>query len=285
MGELRERMVQDLRLRCYRPRTIDLYVNCVRRFVAFYNRSPRELGTEEIRGFLLELADRHIGPETLRTYLCAISFLYSTTLGRPEVVAPIPWPRASRQRLPDILSAAEVEALFDALATIKQRAIIMTTYGAGLRISEVCTLKVGDIDSARGLIHVRDGKRGRDRYVMLAKTLLAALREYWKAVRPTGEYLFPGRGREYITDCAVRQGLRKAVAVAGITKRVTPHTLRHAFATHLLEAGENLRVIQVLLGHSSIRTTTRYTHVSVAHVGQTKSPLDRLPTRSGPSQS
>lgn len=284
MGQLRDRMIQDLKLRCYRRGTVQVYVGCVKRFVAFHWKPPTEMGESEVREFLLHLAEeKHLGPSTLRMYLGAIAFLYATTLGRPEVCARIPWPRDGRRKLPDILSLAEVERLLGAVDAIKHRAIITTAYGAGLRITEACSLKLGDIDSQRGLLHVRDGKRGRDRYVMLADALLRGLREYWKLVRPAGPYLFPGHGRDFISPSAVSQALHKAVAAAKITKHVTPHTLRHAFATHLLEAGEPIRVIQALLGHSSIRTTGRYTHVSVAQIARTKSPLDRLPHRRGRS--
>jgi len=275
-------MIQDLKLRCYRRGTVGVYVGCVRRFVAFCKKPPTELGESDVRAFLLHLAEeKHLVPATLRTYLGAIAFLYAITLGRPEVVARIPWPRHSQRKLPDILSLDEVERLLGAVDVIKHRAIVTTAYGAGLRISEACSLQVGDIDSARGLLHVRDGKCGRDRYVMLAAALLSGLREYWKIVRPAGPYLFPGHGRDFISDDAVRDALHKAVAAARIKKHVTPHTLRHSFATHLLEAGESIRVIQALLGHSSIRTTARYTQVSAAQIARTKSPLDRLPTRRG----
>ena len=282
MGLLRDRMVQDLKLRCYRRGTVQVYVGCVKRFVAFFGKPPKELGESEVREFLLHLAEeRHLVPSTLRMYLGAIAFLYAITLGRPEVVARIPWPRDGRRKLPDILSLAEVERLLGAVDAIKHRAIITTAYAAGLRITEACSLQVGDIDGPRGLLHIRDGKRGRDRYVMLGGALLRALREYWKLVRPAGPYLFPGRGRDFISSSAVGQALHKAVTAAKIKKHVTPHTLRHSFATHLLEAGESIRVIQALLGHSSIRTTARYTHVSAAQVGRTQSPLDRISTRRG----
>jgi len=282
MGQLRDRMVQDLKLRCYRRGTVQVYVGCVKRFVAFHRKPPAEMGESEVREFLLHLAEeKHLVAATLRTYLGSIAFLYATTLGRPEVCARIPWPRDGRRKLPDILSLAEVERLLGAVDAIKHRAIITTAYGAGLRITEACSLRVGDIDSQRGLLHVRDGKRGRDRYVMLADALLSGLREYWKLVRPAGLFLFPGHGRDYISPSAVNQALHKAVAAAKIKKRVTPHTLRHSFATHLLEAGESIRVIQALLGHSSIRTTARYTQVSAAQIARTKSPLDRLPMRRG----
>jgi site-specific recombinase XerD len=235
------------------------------------------MGEPEVRAFLLYLCEElKLHPSTLRTYLAGISFLYAVTLGRPEVVSRIPWPRNTRHRLPDVLSLAEVERLLGAVDTLKHRAVITTAYGAGLRITEACSLKVGDIDSARGLIHVRDGKCGRDRFVMLAEQLLIGLREYWRLARPGGPYLFPGRHRDFISPRAVSKALAKAVAVVHIRKRVTTHTLRHSFATHLLEAGESIRVIQALLGHSSIRTTARYTHVSADQISRTKSPLDRI---------
>jgi site-specific recombinase XerD len=282
MGQVRDKMIEDLKLRCYRRRTIESYVGCARRFVAHFMKPPTQVGAPEVRQFMLHLnQERKLQPSTQRTYLGAIAFLFEVTLGRPEVVAHMPWPRDRQRKLPDILSLGEVEKLLDAMPSLKHRAILMTAYGAGLRISEACSLQVGDIDSERGLLHVRDGKGGHDRCVMLAQRLLLTLREYWRVARPPGQYLFPGRGRDFITDSAVRQGLHKAMAKASLRKRVTPHGLRHAFATHLLEAGEDIRVIQALLGHSSIRTTARYTHVSAEHVGRTRSPLDRLGTRKG----
>lgn len=277
MGQLRDRMVQDLKLRCYRRGTINAYVGCVKRFVAFFKKPPTALGESQVREFLLYLSEeRHLAPSTLRMYLGAIAFLYSITLGRPEVVARIPWPRDRRRKLPDILSLEEVERLLGAIDTIKYRAIIMTAYGAGLRVSEACSLQVADIDGARRLIHIRDGKRGRDRYVMLAATLHQALREYWKVVRPVGPFLFPGRGCDFVSRWPVSRVLHQAVATAKIRKHVTPHTLRHSFATHLLEAGTDIRTIQLLLGHRELRTTAVYTHVSPAALETIPSPLDRL---------
>jgi site-specific recombinase XerD len=184
--------------------------------------------------------------------------------------------------MPDILSGSEVARVLAAVGSRKHRMVLMAAYGAGLRVSEACSLSVGEIDSARGVIHVRDGKRGRDRYVMLADRLLLALREYWRIERPAGTRLFPGRAPGgCVSQQAVRDALRKAVAVCGLTKRVTVHTLRHSFATHLLEGGTDLRTIQELLGHNSIRTTVGYLHVSAARIGRTKSPLDVLGTPDG----
>lgn len=276
MGELRDKMKADLKLRGYRAATIDNYLWYARKFVAFYKRSPAEMGQAEIRQFLLHLLDdEHIGPASHKAYVAAIRFLYGVTLGRPQEAVQVPWPKVP-VKLPDILDSDEVERLFEAVASVQHRAIVMTAYAAGLRISEACGLRVTDIDSKRGVIHVRDGKRGRDRFVMLSPRLLGCLREYWRAVRPKGPELFPGgTAGSIVSPKTVRAALRKAVSKAGIGKRVTPHVLRHCFATHLLEGGTDLRVIQVLLGHGSIRTTARYTQVSTRHIARTKSPLDR----------
>jgi len=230
-----------------------------------------------VRTYQLYLTDeRKLHPGTIKGHLGAVRFLYTFTLGKPEVVAGILWPRQPH-KLPDILACEEVEAVFAHVESIEFRAILMATYGAGLRITEACRLCTTDLDAKRGLIHVRDGKRGRDRYVMLPARLLGVLREYWRQARPPGPQLFPGKGRTgVITPRAVGDVLAKAAAKAGITKRVTPHTMRHSFATHLLEGGTDLRTIQVLLGHASIRTTAHYTQVSGKMIARTTSPLDRL---------
>lgn len=274
MGTFRDRMQQDLQLAQYRPSTQENYLRCARKFVAYYMRPPTQLGREEIRKFLLTLIDR---PSTQKTHWAAIKFLYTTTLRRPEEVVDIPWPRI-RQKLPDIFSAQEVAALLEAIAAPMHRVVLMATYGAGLRISEACALCVGDIDSSRGLIHVRNGKRGRDRFVGLSPRLLRCLREYWRLAQPQGPYIFAGRQPEqHVDPSAIRKALKRAARKVGIHKRVTPHQLRHAFATHLLEGGTDIRVIQVLLGHGSIRSTARYTQVSARHVASVESPLDKLP--------
>jgi len=213
--------------------------------------------------------------------VAGLKFLYTVTLGRPEEVAGIPWPRV-RRPLPDVLSGSEVERLLAAVELCKHRMVLMAAYGAGLRVSEACSLSVGDIDSVRGVIHVRDGKGGRDRFVVLAGRLLLALREYWRIERPSGSRLFPGRkSGGCVSPESVRRALHKAVAACGLTKKVTVHALRHAFATHLLEGGTDLRTIQILLGHNSIRTTVGYLHISAARIARTKSPLDLLGTPEG----
>lgn len=282
MGQYRDRMAEDLKLRAYRPSTCDHYIRCTRHFVAHFMRSPEELGEQEVRTFLIHLIEqRKVNPAYLKMYVAAIKFFYTHTLRRPEEVARIPWPKVPRP-LPDILSGTEVMRLLEAVDSIKHRAVLMTAYGAGMRIVEACSLQVADIDSTRGLIHIRDGKRGRDRYVMLSQRLLVFLRAYWKRTRPPEPWLFPGQKPDRpITDTAVRTALHHAAQAVGLRKRITPHLMRHSFATHLLETGTDIRTIQVLLGHGSIRTTARYAQVSTTYVGRAKSPLDLIGTPQG----
>lgn len=282
MGQLREKMKEDLALRAYRPSTMSEYVRCAAVFALHFKRSPAAMGEREVREFLLHLINvKKMKPASHKMYVAALKFLYGITLGRPDVMLRVPYPRVPRT-LPDILSGTEVEALLGAVASIKHCAILTTAYATGMRISEACGLQVTDIDSRRGLIHIRDGKRGRDRFVMLSARLLVLLRTYWKTMRPTGPLLFPGQDpAQCISAEAVRDALKKAVAQTGLHKRVTPHVLRHTFATHLLESGQDIRVIQVLLGHGSLKTTSRYTQVSQKHVGRTTSPLDLLGTEAG----
>lgn len=270
-------MQDDLRLKNYSPGTATHYLRCVRQFLeqrTFRATPPTKVRPAVIRKYVLRLAETR-APSTVKMHVAAIRFLYEVTLRRPKVVEGVYFPKVP-QRLPVILSPDEVQGLLEAVDSPKHRVIAMTAYGAGMRISEACSLKVEDIDSKRGVIHIRRGKRARDRLVMLSPTLLAALREYWRAYRPA-DRLFPGdKPGSSISAAAVREALHAASKKAGITKRVTPHTLRHAFATHLLERGADIRTIQVLLGHSSIRSTARYTHVSVSHIRRTGSPLDSL---------
>lgn len=278
MGEVCQRMEEDLKLKNYAMATRREYLRCARRFVAYHMRPPAEMGEREIRDFLLGLAFEQASPQTLKMHVAALKFLYGTTLRRPEEIVALPWPKVPHH-LPEILSGTEVDALLGAVEPLLHRAVVMTAYGTGLRIREACSLRVDDIDSKRRLIHVREGKRGRDRYVPLPQRLVAFLRLYYRQVRPSGPYLFPGQkaGRP-ITPHAARHALAKGLHKAGLRKRVTMHTLRHSFATHLLEGGTDIRVIQALLGHASIRTTARYAHVTQSHVGCTTSPLDILGT-------
>jgi site-specific recombinase XerD len=237
------------------------------------------MGIDEVRAFLLHLTEvRKVAPATQHQYAAALKFLYGVTLGRSEVANAIPWPRVP-VTLPDVLSGTEVEALLQAIPSVKYRAIVLVAYGAGLRIGEVCALMVGDIDSARMLIHIRHAKHGQERCVMLGERVLLTLRTYWRATRPPGPALFPGmRPGTCVSEQALRNALKRAARQCKLDKRVTPHVLRHSFATHLLELGTDLRVIQALLGHSSILTTVRYTRVSSAVVGRTTSPVDVLGT-------
>lgn len=280
MGELRDRMIEDLQLRNYARGTCKQYVDCARAFVAYHRRPPQEMGELEVRQFLLDLVERRkVGPATRKMYVAGIKFLYEVTLQRPEVVAAIPWPKVP-QSVPEILSGSEVRRLLDAIESLKYRAVVMTAYGAGLRVAEVCSLHVDDIDSARMTIRVRHGKGDRARYVPLPERVLFLLRRYWVFERPKAPWLFGGEqsGRP-ASAASVRYHLSAAARKVGLTKRVTPHVLRHTFATHLLELGTDVRVIQMLLGHRSIRTTVRYTRVTPRLLASTKSPVDVLGTR------
>jgi len=272
-------MIEDLRLRGCAPSTCRSYLGYVRAFAAYHRRSPEQLGEPEIREFLLDSERKKASASTRIVCACALKFLYRVTLDRPELAERIPRPRRVAQRLPDVLTGTEVERILGSIESLKHRAIVMTAYGAGLRVSEVCALRVEDIDSQRMVIHVRQGKGKRDRFVMLPERVLHALREYWRKERPKRPFLFPGDlpGR-CISISAVQKGLTRAAKKAGLTKRVSPHVLRHSFATHLLELGTDLRVIQTLLGHGSISTTLRYTRVSGVHLRKTPSPLDVLGT-------
>jgi integrase/recombinase XerD len=279
MGELRDRLIKDLKLRRCSRHTQRKYASCVRGFIAYHRRPADQMGLDEVRAFLLHLIEeRKSAPATHHQYVAALKFLYGVTLDRREIADAIPWPRVPAT-LPDVLSGTEVEALLEAIPSVKYRAIVLTAYGAGLRIGEVCVLSVSDIDSKRKLIHIRDAKHGQDRYVMLGERVLLTLRTYWRATKPAGPALFPGvRAGTCVSEASVRRALERAAAHCKVDKRVTPYVLRHSFATHLLELGTDLRVIQALLGHRSITTTVRYTRVSSALIGRTESPVDVLGT-------
>jgi integrase/recombinase XerD len=276
MTPLRRRMIDDMTLRNFSKGTITAYVRCVARCALHFQCSPDRLGPEHVRSYLLHLLQQqHVSHSYYNLHRCALRFFYHITLGRddvPQSIAPAQQPRT----LPVVLGAEELARFFAAITNLKHRAILMTAYAAGLRVAEVAGLRVADIDSDRMVIHVRRGKGQKDRYVMLSPRLLAVLRAYWKAARP-GDVLFPGdRADRPITTGSIRKACHRAARVAGLGKHVTVHTLRHSFATHLLEAGTDLRTIQVLLGHRSLSTTTRYVHVATAALAQTPSPFDRL---------
>lgn len=278
MGQLRDRMEADLKLAGYSPSTRKIYLLYARLFTKHYMRSPVELGEEEIRQYLLHMIEeRKISRETYRQIRSALTFLYTITLKRPTEVAYLPVRRKNR-KLPIVLSGTEVEALIEAIQSPKYRAIVMAQYSGGLRISEACRLRPEDIDSKRMVIHVRAGKGGKDRYTVLSERLLAFLRDYFREHRPQG-WLFPGQtNAAHVTPDAARRVFRLAADSAGISKHITPHVLRHCFATHLLESGVDIAVIRTLLGHGSLRATEIYTHVSVEHIGRVTSPLDLLGT-------
>jgi site-specific recombinase XerD len=287
MTPLRQRMIDDMTLYGLKRKTITAYVGCVARFARHFGKSPEVLGTAEIRSYLLYLThDTHVASSTYNQALCALKFLYRVTLGKDWGLDGLA--RSRRQtKLPVVLSIDEVTRFFQAITSLRHRAILMTAYAAGLRISEVLALRVDDIDSQRMVIRVRQAKGSKDRYVMLSPRLLTLLREYWKAHRRRKVYqpspwLFPGNvpGRP-ITDGAVYDACQAACLAAGLDKHVTVHTLRHSFATHLLENGTDLRTIQILLGHRSLNTTARYLHVATAALQSTRSPLDRLDLPSG----
>lgn len=280
MGQLYEQMEQDLKLLNFSELTRRHYLKCASRFVRFHMKSPRELGVTDCKVFLAHLLRIGKSPETLKLHVAGLKFLYRVTLRRRAVADELPWPKVP-QRQPDILSGTEIERVLAATTGAVQKMAVMTAYGAGLRISEACSLRVEDIDAKRGLIHIRQGKGKKDRHVMLSARLLKALRSYWAEARPTEGWLFPGPNGGAIRSGMVRGALAKAVAKAKIPKRVTAHCLRHSFATHLLDAGTDIRVIQVLMGHTSIQTTARYARVSRKHVAHVKSPLDLLGTEQG----
>lgn len=279
MGQIRDRMQQDLERAGYSAGTVRHYLSCVKDFVGYFGgRSPMKLGQDEMRAYVDDLERRKLSPQRVRQYMAAFRFLYGKTLGRPEDVAWVSFPRAKR-RTPGILSGSEVARVLAAIESTTCRAVATVCYGAGLRVDEARRLEVKDVLSDRGLLHVRAGKGGHERFAMLSPRLLTTLREYWRATRPPPPLLFPSSmGPRPIHPETVRTALREAARAAKIKKRVTPHVLRHSFATHLLEMGVEMRVIQQLLGHASIRSTAMYAQVTSAIVKRTKSPLDVLGT-------
>ena len=275
MTTLRERMTSDLRIRNYSPRTIDAYVRQVAQFAEYYGRSPADLGPEQIRGFQVHLVEeRGLSWSTLNNTVCALRVFYRVTLRRDWLVDHIPYAKRPKT-LPVVLGRDETLRFLDALKHPLHRVILMTTYSAGLRVSEAVSLQVHNIDSDRMLIHVT-GKGSKDRYVPLSPLVLELLRAHWKLTR-SQRWLFPGqRPDQHLSSRTVQRACRRAAEAAGIGKRVTPHTLRHSFATHLLERNINIRTIQKLLGHKKIETTSLYTHVTSDVLRQTASPLDTL---------
>jgi integrase/recombinase XerD len=276
MTPLRAKMITHMQLQRLAPSTQDVYLRAVAGLATYYRRSPEHLTSEEIRGYLHHLlVERQLAWSTCNVTAAAIRFCYVDTLGWPMVHLNLP-PRTDRQRLPQILSVEELQRLFTTTTHPKHRALLMTTYAGGLRVSEVVRLQVTDIESARMLMRVTQGKGNKDRYTLLSTRLLAELRAYWKLFRPP-RWLFPGRTlTEPMPSDTARKIYEQARRRADIHRGPGIHSLRHAFATHLLDAGVDPRTIQVLLGHRSLSTTARYLQVSRSHLGHVRSPLDLL---------
>ena len=276
MTALRQRMIEDLKVRNRSARTIQSYTAHVANFARHFGKSPELLGPEEIRQYQVYLVDeRHVSWSHFNQAVCALRFFYRHTLGRDWAVAHIPFPRQPK-KLPVVLSQAEVIRLFEAIRSLKLRAMLMTAYAAGLRLSEVTHLQVSDIDSERMVIRVRQGKGQKDRYVMLSEKLLEVLRLYWRLERPT-TWLFPSKSKQQpVNPSVLQRACHQAGLDAGLSKQATVRCLRHSFATHLLEAGTNIRIIQTLLGHSCVSTTQVYTNVSTRTVRATESPFEHL---------
>lgn len=275
MTPLRQRFSDDLRLRNYAPRTIGTYVSRVAAFARHFGRSPDQLGPEDIRTFQLHLLEQHVSWSSFNQAVCALRFLYGTTLGRPEQLPMIPYGKRPK-RLPSVLAPQEVLRLIEAADAGRDRVFVQVAYGCGLRLSELVHLQVTDIDSARMVVHVRQGKGAKDRLVPLSDRLLEELRAYWRLYRPA-IWLFPGdKPGQPISGSNMQRRFRKLVQRVGLTKPCSLHTLRHSYATHLLEAGVDLLRLKMLLGHRTLETTARYLHVSTDRLRQTPSLLDLL---------
>ena len=275
MTPLRQRFIDDLRLRNYAPRTIETYVGRIVAFARHFGRSPELLGPEEVRVFQLHLLERKVSWSSFNQAVCALRFLHGTTLGRPEQLPLIPYGKRPKA-LPSVLAPREVLRLIDAAPTPRDRAFLQVAYGCGLRLSELIHLQVNDIDSARMVIHVRHGKGAKGRLVPLSQRLLEELRAYWRLHRPR-PWLFPGdRPGQPISGSNMQRRFGQLVQRVGLSKRCSLHTLRHSYATHLLEAGVDLLTLKMLLGHRTLETTARYLHVSTHRLQETPSLLDLL---------
>ena len=280
MTRLRQLMLDELQRRNYAQNTVRSYIHAVEDFAKYFRRSPDCPGPEHIREYQVHLfRDCKLSPGTIEGRTAALRFLFVKTLKRPYLPDHIPFPKRPR-RMPTVLSQEEVTRLIASARNLMHRTMLMMLYATGLRRAELCHLKVSDIDSQRMVIHVRQGKGSRDRDVLLTPKLLETLREYWRWMKPQ-TYLFPGtvdnwRADVPITEKIVWTAVADAAKSAGLTKRISPHTLRHSFATHMLEAGADLRTIQVLLGHAKLAHTTVYLHLSQRHLQAVPSPLEAI---------
>ena len=284
ISPLRRRMIEDMTVRKFMARTQEGYIRAVKGFSAFLGASPATASAEDLRRYRLHLVESGVGAPTINHSLTALRFLFLVTLHKPAIVLNMPFVREPR-RLPIVLSPQEVARLLDAAPGLKYKAALSVAYGAGLRASEVISLKIADIDSDRMVIRVEQGKGRKDRYVMLSEHLLDLLRAWWKAGRPQG-WLFPGQNPiNPLTPRQLNRACHAAAQMAEIDKPVSLHTLRHSFATHLLEQKTDIRVIQVLLGHKKLDTTALYTRVALKALGQVTSPLEHLVVRMRPPSS
>ncbi len=283
MTNLRKRMLEELQRRNYSPSTIRGYLRAVEQFAKHFGKSPDKLGPDELRSYQAYLlTERKLAVGSVVGRVAALRFFFVRTLKRRDFWEELPYPKdpKDRRRLPTVLSLDEVARLIDAAGNLMQRALLMTLYGTGMRRAEVSLLKVSDIDSRRMMIRVERGKGGGGRDIPLSAALLETLREYWRWKKPR-IYLFPSstghRGQDRpMSDKVVWYTCKEAARYARIKKHVTPHTLRHSWATHLLEAGTDLRTIQVLLGHVDLETTARYLHLSQRHLQAVLNPLEHL---------
>jgi integrase/recombinase XerD len=275
MTPLRQRMLDEMRVRNFSPQTQRNYIHHIAEFARLHNLSPDRLGLDEVRNHRLYLLDEKLmAPQTVNGFVAAAKFLYTQVLDMPWSDGHFPYAKVPIQ-LPVVLTAEEINRFFAAIGLAKHRAVLMLCYGSGLRIAEAVSVQVADIDSDRMLIHVRQGKGAKDRYSVLCPRMLRILREYWKLERPA-KWLFPSKKPDsHIHAATVQQLCRDACKIAGIDKRITPHMLRHSFATQLLENGTDTRVIQVLLGHKRIDTTARYTAVTPRVLGNVESPFEK----------
>src|SRR5438128_768644 len=275
MSPLRRRMIEDMTVRNFVPKTQTDYIRRVKNFAAFLRRSPDSASREDVRRYLLHLASSGVSAGTVNGTGSALRFFFDVTLDRADIVRHLPCAREPR-KAPIVLSPEEVARMLEAAPGLKYKAALSVAYGAGLRAAEVVSLKVSDIDSTRMVIRVEQGKGRKDRYVMLSEHLLELLRAWWKAARPQG-WLFPGQNRvNPLTTRQLNRACHAAAQMAEIDKRVSLHTLRHSFATHLLEQNIHVRVIQVLLGHAKLDTTALYTRVATTTISEVMLPLDHL---------
>jgi integrase/recombinase XerD len=275
ISPLRTRMIEDMSVRKFGEKTQNDYIRHVKTFSTFLGRSPTTATPEDLRQYQVHQSRAGVQPPTVNSSVAALRFFFRVTLDRPEMsrhLTLVPQPR----KLPTVLSQEEVVQLLEAAPGVKYKAALSVAYGAGLRVSEIANLKVSDIDSKRMLLRVEQGKGKKDRYAMLSPRLLARLRDYWSVAKPRA-WLFPGLDPLLpITTRQLYRVVRETAEAVEITKRVSPHVLRHSFATHLLEQGVDIRVIQVLLGHSKLDTTARYAHVATKVLREVTSPLDLL---------